>query len=1225
MIKFTGERIVPGSEECEPTFALKMYQEHIARYYLASQFVNDKEVLDVGCGVGYGSFLLANKGAKRVLAFDSSADAISHAWSYYAHAGIEYKQLNAESFELNHKFDVIVCFELIEHVQNQEKALINIYNHLKDDGILIISTPRKLPEKRSTFHVTELSFQDFHNLLAKYFKQSRYYFQNNHFVSYVGDSFLNDSQNRTAVEVLKDIYTADKCDTYICIAAKTEINLGSITNVMVANDESYVKHLENDIAILRGIENTLNNEVNNQRTRANDFSDRILRLEGNLTAKRTEIEYLESVLQERVSELKDKEEALNEIRKELDKFRDIELTLSEARQELDKFRDIELALNEARKEQDRLRDNEGRIAAQVADYEYRETIWLEKVSDLERNEDSSKKTIQELNLTLMSIYGSRGWKIISTGRNLIKKVIPPGTRRRKLVGRIIHTIWNEQTHSSSKSDYLQFPVTYTKRPSLLRRTINYYRQNGMRKTMARATLKISGKRGGNISSAKSIAYFPELYQAETPQHAKTKIKKISFLIGCLEGESKVYRVFNLIELLTKRGIECCTFYDINVDKLEQVIDSDLLVLFRAAMSPALNMILEKFKQKNVPVIFDIDDLVFEPDSVCYVDGIRGWSEDQKAEYLNGVKRYRQTLERCDFATCTTSFLAERIQKIGIKSYVIPNTINETQYRLALEYTSKNRVKETKVKIGYFSGTYTHNKDFQEATRAVGEILSKYKFVELHVIGSLDLPQELGKFENRIIKKPLMPHLDMLKYLSEIDINLAPLEQNNPFTAGKSELKIFESALFGVPTVASQTDSYSRCIQEGVNGFTASCPEQWFDKISALVENSELRTKIGNQAKADFTKAFYIENVIDSVIKVYEEIVDSSGKSYVNLEHLDIAWVIPDPFIGSGGHRSIFRAVRNLSKYGHKLTMYFTGELAIENIRNMVNQHFYDLSDVKFIKYDGTFGHHHCCFATHWTTVYTMMRHRENINYPFYYVQDYEPLFSPMGTEYILSENTYKMGLTNITSGPWMALKLKNKFGAEADFFRFPIDTNIYNTNSRRTKTNKNIIFFARPEMPRRCYDLGILALRIVKERLPDVEIILFGSAKIDSKAVPFEHTNLGLLPDLMSLSKLYRNADLGIVFSTTNPSLVPYEMMACELAVGDIRLEDSIVNYESEENIFFLNPVPEMMAKEMVEIMKNDDLRQRKAKSGYNFSQTFPDEDGMGRRIEELIKRKITG
>ena len=142
-------------------------------------------------------------------------------------------------------------------------------------------------------------------------------------------------------------------------------------------------------------------------------------------------------------------------------------------------------------------------------------------------------------------------------------------------------------------------------------------------------------------------------------------------------------------------------------------------------------------------------------------------------------------------------------------------------------------------------------------------------------------------------------------------------------------------------------------------------------------------------------------------------------------------------------------------------------------------------------------------------------------------------------------------------------------------------------------------------------------------RNPDIEIILFGSGRIDSGCVPFGHANLGLLPSVEDLAALYRNADLGIVFSTTNPSLVPYEMMACGLAVCDLDLEAAVTNYGSEENVFLLNLDPEAMADQLLNILFDEGERQRRARNGCAFVEHFPDEEGCGRRIEELIVRRI--
>jgi O-antigen biosynthesis protein len=184
------------------------------------------------------------------------------------------------------------------------------------------------------------------------------------------------------------------------------------------------------------------------------------------------------------------------------------------------------------------------------------------------------------------------------------------------------------------------------------------------------------------------------------------------------------------------------------------------------------------------------------------------------------------------------------------------------------------VKKDPVKIGYFSGSMTHNRDFMEASGALLKVLKTYPNTLLHIVGDLELPGEFAGFKNRIIRKSFVLYLDMLKYMSGLDINIAPLEQNNPYNEGKSELKIFEAGLVGVPTIASRVDSYSKCISDGKNGLLAGSNEEWLDKLSLLVLNSNMRSSIGMKARNDFTKAFYIENAIENIVGTYENILQT---------------------------------------------------------------------------------------------------------------------------------------------------------------------------------------------------------------------------------------------------------------------------------------------------------------------------------------------------------------
>jgi 2-polyprenyl-3-methyl-5-hydroxy-6-metoxy-1,4-benzoquinol methylase len=260
---FTGERIVPEASNCEPHFAEKMRQEHICRYYFAAQLVQGKNVLDVGCGVGYGSRILADHNAARVEAFDIDIEAVSHARKYYCRENIVFHRASAEEFDLGEGvFDVVVCFELIEHVSCQESVLRMIRRALKSDGVVFISTPRNLERKRSEFHVNELNLNEFLDIIDKNFPYKLLYIENNHFTSLI----TCDPPPKFIEPIyMRKQFTTDQCDYFICIASMTPIGHLHINPSFVMNDDKYVLLLEHDVKALRDIEQTLytkNNELN---------------------------------------------------------------------------------------------------------------------------------------------------------------------------------------------------------------------------------------------------------------------------------------------------------------------------------------------------------------------------------------------------------------------------------------------------------------------------------------------------------------------------------------------------------------------------------------------------------------------------------------------------------------------------------------------------------------------------------------------------------------------------------------------------------------------------------------------------------------------------------------------------------------------------------------------------------------------------------------------------
>ena len=183
-MKSTGERMIPEENKGEVFWA-----EHYVRYTLSSQFVRNKTVLDIACGSGFGSHYLAMKGAKKVIGVDISREAISYARKKYAARNIEYLVGDCEDIPLPEgSVDMVVSFETIEHVKDYKKFLSEIKKVVKPDFLVIISTPNRVvyPEG-NPFHIKEFNFLELENLLSKYFKNTKFLYQNNWFSSAVLD------------------------------------------------------------------------------------------------------------------------------------------------------------------------------------------------------------------------------------------------------------------------------------------------------------------------------------------------------------------------------------------------------------------------------------------------------------------------------------------------------------------------------------------------------------------------------------------------------------------------------------------------------------------------------------------------------------------------------------------------------------------------------------------------------------------------------------------------------------------------------------------------------------------------------------------------------------------------------------------------------------------------------------------------------------------------------
>lgn len=168
-MEFTGERFIP--EKLKATD--ETYQEHMERYKFALERVKGLSVLDVACGAGYGSHMLASE-AKEVCGIDISDEAVQYAREHYSGQNIKFEVMDSRAIKYpDHSFDAVVSFETIEHVPEPEVFLKEIKRILKPDGLLIISTPNLETtcdgkEVHVPFHVKEFTLQEMMDLLKAF-------------------------------------------------------------------------------------------------------------------------------------------------------------------------------------------------------------------------------------------------------------------------------------------------------------------------------------------------------------------------------------------------------------------------------------------------------------------------------------------------------------------------------------------------------------------------------------------------------------------------------------------------------------------------------------------------------------------------------------------------------------------------------------------------------------------------------------------------------------------------------------------------------------------------------------------------------------------------------------------------------------------------------------------------------------------------------------------------
>ncbi|MGF6766213.1 exopolysaccharide biosynthesis predicted pyruvyl transferase EpsI/glycosyltransferase involved in cell wall biosynthesis [Paraburkholderia sp. GAS33] len=337
--------------------------------------------------------------------------------------------------------------------------------------------------------------------------------------------------------------------------------------------------------------------------------------------------------------------------------------------------------------------------------------------------------------------------------------------------------------------------------------------------------------------------------------------------------------------------------------IETVASANIVILWRAAWDDRVEAIASTVRENRAKLIFDVDDLMIDLRivDVEFIDGIRSQSLTT-LQVREHFARMHRTMMAADLCLATTKELASHYRVMQKPALVMPNGFSLCTFR-----TSRLAARSVKLtqpdglfRIGYASGSRTHQKDFSICAPAVASLLREQAHARLVLFRdksgttTLDLHEfpELCDVMGQIEWREMVPLPDLPKELARFDVNLAPLEIGNFFCEAKSELKYFEAALVEVPTIASPTGPYRRIIEHGVTGFLAHDEADWRAALATLVSMPVRRRQTARNALRDVLWKFGPDRRVDLMASMLDMAV--GGRSAARAFAYEISKRAPNP-------------------------------------------------------------------------------------------------------------------------------------------------------------------------------------------------------------------------------------------------------------------------------------------------------------------------------------------
>lgn len=296
----------------------------------------------------------------------------------------------------------------------------------------------------------------------------------------------------------------------------------------------------------------------------------------------------------------------------------------------------------------------------------------------------------------------------------------------------------------------------------------------------------------------------------------------------------------------------------------------------------------------------------------------------------------------------------------------------------------------------------------------------------------------------------------------------------------------------------------------------------------------------------------------------------------------IAWIISPPAKGSGGFRTICSKAAYLDSHGFENYFYIMpGCEAYKSARRVQAEikDWFDYSPKDVLVATSVPEDFFAVFATAWNTA--RFASRQKCAHKFYFIQDFEPWFYPMGEMYLKAEATYRYELKPITIGRWLSKKVESFYSHEVPYCDFGV-SDLYAVQEQNLNREYAVCAIYQSNKDRRLSGMLFDAIKLLLKLDDKVVVYLYGEDATLPIRDPRVHC-LGILT-AEECASLYARCVAGVSLSVTNPSRLPFEMLSSGLSVIEINRENNLFDFP-EGSIHLAEPSACGIASSILEVL----------------------------------------